>query len=74
MVSTCDALWYEAVMASSIEEYSADMDWLAAALWVAQGVCRRHMKCIVINIKGIKMTINQRFQSKAVNDQVSLNR
>ena len=50
------------------------MDWLEAALGVAQGVCRRHMRCIVINIKGIKLTINKRFPSKAVDDQVSLNR
>ena len=61
-------------MASSMDWNSADMDWLAAALGVAQGVCRRHMRCIVINIKGIKLTINHCFPSKAVNDQVSLNR
>jgi hypothetical protein len=50
------------------------MDWLATALGVAQGVCGRHMWCIVINIEGITLTINHCFPTKTVNDQVSLQR
>ena len=61
-------------MASSMDENSADMDWCAAALGVAHGVCRRHMGCIVINIKGIKLTINHCLPAKTIDDQVSLKR
>ena len=50
------------------------MDWCAAALGIAQGICRRHMWCIVINIKGFTLTFNYGFTSKMVDDQLSLNK
>ena len=50
------------------------MDWFATALGVAEGICRWHMGCIVVNIKGIKLTINNCLPAETVNDQVSLKR
>ena len=53
---------------------SVDMDCCTAALWVAEWICRRCMWQIVVVIKSFTLTFNHSFPTKAIDDQLSLQR